>query len=201
MRKPGLTWLAVVAIGVAPPAGPASAGESPPPMVETVYLTVDQALRETFPAAARFEVDRKAIAPELRARLQRDLGGPVANDSLLVRRAFAASGAFLGYAVVSEETGKYRPITFMVGTTPRLEVEKVTILVYRESHGGDVRRPRFLNQYRGRDFGDPIRVNRDIVNISGATLSVRSLNFGVKKVLGLLEALYAPEAAAARKEP
>jgi hypothetical protein len=98
-------------------------------------------------------------------------------------------GEPLGFAVVDEEIGKYRPITFMVGTTPDLEVRNVEVLVYRESRGGDVRRNRFLRQYRGKSADDPIRSYQDIINIAGATLSVNALNLGVKRVLLVLEIL------------
>jgi len=37
---------------------------------------------------------------------------------------------------------------------------------------------------------DPVRVNRDIINISGATMSVRSMSAGVKRVLVLVDEFY-----------
>ncbi len=91
---------------------------------------------------------------------------------------------------MTEEVGKYRPITFMVGVTPDFVVRDVAVLIYRESRGGDVKRRRFLDQYRGKSLRDPIDVHRDIINISGATISVRSLNAGVKRVLAELALLY-----------
>lgn len=165
------------------------AAEDPPPMEEKVYLTLAESLRETFPKASRFETETHPLEDSVRVRLAEQLGRPVTEDTVRVHRALGADGRLLGYAMVSEEIGKYRPITFMVGVAPDLEVERVTILVYRESHGGDVRRDRFLGQYRGKSVDSPLRVNRDILNISGATLSVRALNYGVRKVLGILEAL------------
>lgn len=188
MRAAGL--LAVLLLG-ALPAPPAARGDEPiPDMPETVYLSVEQGLAETFPKAARFDTEVRLLADDARAALEKKLGGRVADDTVTVHRAWDDAGRLLGYGVVSEEIGKYRPITFLVGASPALEVERVHVLVYRESHGADVRRARFLNQYRGKDLDDPIRANRDIINISGATLSVRSLNFGVKKVLGILDAFY-----------
>jgi Na+-translocating ferredoxin:NAD+ oxidoreductase RnfG subunit len=111
---------------------------------------------------------------------------------VVVSRVLVGRGALRGYAVVTEEIGKYRPITFMVGATPDLAVRDVEVLAYRESRGGEVKRKRFLSQYRGKRAADPIDVNRDIVNISGATISVRSLNAGVKRVLAELTLLYGP---------
>jgi hypothetical protein len=180
--------LLAVFLLMAPP--PARAETPVPEMPVTVYQDVDGALRETFPDAERFDCETRILDGAQRAALEKTLGGPVADDTVQVHRAWRDSTVLVGYGVVSEEIGKYRPITFLVGTTPELAVARVTVLVYRESHGADVRKARFLNQYRGKDLDDPIRLNRDIINIAGATLSVRSLNFGVKKVLGMLTAFY-----------
>lgn len=155
-----------------------------------VLLTHDQALHEIFPHAARTSVERRAIAPALKQRLHEQLGRFVEEDTVVVERVFDRSDGFRGYAVVTEELGKSQPITFMVGVTPDLKVRDVAVMVYRESRGGDVKRKRFLSQYRGKTVKDPIDVGRDIINISGATISVRSLNAGVKRVLAELTALY-----------
>jgi hypothetical protein len=58
-----------------------------------------------------------------------------------------------------------------------------------------VARQFFLRQYRGKELADPIRLNRDIINISGATISVHSVNEGVRKTLALVQHSY-PEAPA-----
>lgn len=187
-------WL-LAAAGVrdARPAGAETALPTTAPPAQTrVYATEEAARKEIFPAASRFEPERRALSPQAGERLQKTLGMAVTADTITVYRALSAAGTLLGYAVVSEEIGKYHPITFLVGASPDLRVERVSILVYRESHGGEVRRQRFLSQYRGKSFQSPIRINQDIVNISGATLSVRALNQGVRRVMGMLEAFYAP---------
>ena len=167
--------------------------ESPPPIQERVYMTAEQALAETFPKGVRHEPEIKVVTAEIRERLEKKLGRPVPDSTVTVQKVLDDSGHLLGYGVVSDEIGKYHPITFLVGATPELKVERVSILVYRESHGADVRRTRFLNQYRGKSPESPIRSNQDIVNISGATLSVQAMNYGVRKVLGLLAELYPAE--------
>ena len=159
---------------------------------QEVLLAPDQARREIFPEAARTTRDVRPSAPAIRQRLERQLGRRIEEDSVDVALVYDAQGALRGYAVVTEEIGKYRPITFMVGVTPQLAVRDVAVLVYRESRGGEVKRKRFLSQYRGKSAKDPIDVNRDIINVSGATISVRALNAGVKRVLAELTALYGP---------
>ena len=161
-----------------------------PIVAQEVLLTPERALREIFPESARTDREVVPLAAERKARLEKQLGRRIDEDSVDVTLVYNAKDALVGYAVVTEEIGKYRPITFMVGVTPQLTVRDVAVLVYRESRGGEVKRKRFLSQYRGKSAKDPIDVDRDIINISGATISVRSLNAGVKRVLAELTAVY-----------
>jgi hypothetical protein len=154
-----------------------------------VYLTPEQAIREIFEDVAAVDTVRAVLGPSERETLHRALGRPVPIDTVVVLAPRRADGVLLGYAVIAEEIGKYRPITFMVGTDTSFAVRNVEVLVYRESRGGEVRRPRFLRQYRGKTDADPIRTNRDILNVAGATLSVTALNHGVKRVLATLSLL------------
>ena len=169
---------------------------------QEVLVTRAQALHEIFPEGVRIETERRLISDESRAALERSLGRHIAEREVEVSLVFAGDGSLRGYAVVAEEIGKYRPITFMVGITPDVTIRDVAVMAYRESRGGDVRRRRFLAQYRGKRPADPIDSNRDIINISGATISVRSMNAGVKRVLAEIAVLYpaAPRAAAASPE-
>ena len=165
-------------------------------------LTRDQAIREIFPEVARTEAERRPLDDVPRMTLERSLGRNLPEREIEVIRVFGGDGSLRGYAVVAEEIGKYRPITFMVGVTPEITVRDVAVMAYRETRGGDVKRRRFLAQYRGKRPTDPIDSNRDIINISGATISVRSLNAGVKRVLAEIALLYpiAPPAPAASRE-
>jgi len=49
---------------------------------------------------------------------------------------------------------------------------------------------RFNYQYEGKTTQDPIRINKDIINITGATMSVRSVSAGVKRALVLVEEFF-----------
>lgn len=165
---------------------------APAARAQEVLLSPEQALREIFPGLARTARETRALDADTRQHLRQQLGRPVDEDSVSTTLVYDARDTLLGYAVITEEFGKYRPITFMVGVTPRFMVQDVAVLVYRESRGGEVKRRRFLSQYRGKSARDPIDLNRDIVNISGATISVRSVNAGVKRVLAEVSALYGP---------
>ncbi|SHK95269.1 FMN-binding protein [Rhodothermus profundi] len=158
---------------------------------EQVFLTPEEALAEVFPEGRYVQRDTLRFSPAALQQAQHALRRSEPLDSVLVvMRVYDASGKLLGYAVITEEVGKYRPITFIVGVRPDFSVEKVAVMVYRESHGGQVRLPRFLYQYRGKTIRDPIQTHRDIVNVSGATISVHALNRGVKKVLYFVTSYY-----------
>ena len=77
-------------------------------------------------------------------------------------------------AWILEEIGKYEPITagFIVDSGKLAEIR---ILIYRESHGWEVRYPFFTDQFRGLELNENRRLTGPIDGISGATLSVSSI--------------------------
>jgi len=54
---------------------------------------------------------------------------------------------------------------------------------YRESYGYEVRNPAWRKQFIGKTYAAPLSLDKDVRNISGATLSCRHIAQGVKRVL------------------
>ncbi|MDP4884461.1 MAG: FMN-binding protein, partial [Opitutales bacterium] len=52
---------------------------------------------------------------------------------------------------------------------------QMQVLIYRESHGWEVRYPFFTDQFEGLELTNENTLNRKIDGISGATLSVNAL--------------------------
>lgn len=154
-----------------------------------VYLTEEQALKLLFPKSQQVRAETLRLTPDQKARIQEKIGWKFPEESF---RAFKAesNGKVDGYAVIQETIGKHRPITYIVGVTPDGKVSDIEILVYRESKGSEVRMKRFNSQYEGKTTLDPIRINKDIINITGATMSVRSVSAGVKRALVLVDEFY-----------
>ncbi len=157
----------------------------------TVYLTLDQAPKALFPGAA---IERKDVAstPEFRDKLKAKLGRlqPTVWEPSYVTFTARQNNATIGYAVVIDEIGKVAPFTLIVSATPDFKVRDVAVMVYREVRGGEITQRRFLAQYRGKRSSDPIQLDRDIVGITGATLSANGANRGVHKALAVLELVY-----------
>src|SRR3989304_3133810 len=159
---------------------------------DKIYLSEEEAPKMVFPDACKLEIRVVESTPELREKVKGLIGK--AEPSIWEReyKTFIAKkdSKVIGYAVIVEEIGKHRPITFIVGVTPEGKTENIAVMVYRESYGSEIRAKRFLKQYEGKTLDDPIRTRDDIVNISGATLSVRAANVGVKKALALISVVY-----------
>ena len=65
-----------------------------------------------------------------------------------------------------------------------LEIE---ILDYRETYGYEIRNEKWRGQFTGKQHGARLKLDGDIQNISGATLSCRHITDGVKRLLSLYE--------------
>lgn len=155
----------------------------------TVYLTPADALKLIFKDSQEVIKEDHPIGPEQRQQAQALLGYdlPKSQYTFYLGRS---GGKVDGYAIVDEQIGKVQPITFVTRIEPDGKVSAVEIMVYRESHGGDVASKRFLNQFKQKSLNSELRLHGDIVNISGATLSSHALVVGVKRALTLWQIFY-----------
>ena len=124
------------------------------------YLSIEEAQKQAFPSATHFS--------EVQAGLvwKAETGGRVA-----------------GFFIFDRVVGKHLYIDYAVALTPNGAVHSVEILQYRESYGGEIRSPSWLAQFVGKTSGSALKINGDIRNIAGATLSSTHVTEGVKRVL------------------
>ena len=154
-----------------------------------VYLTEEQALTLIFPDCDRILTDELILTAEEKGNLEKLLNRRLFEDGFKVY-AGEKDGVIQGYAIVTEEIGKFHPFTFIVGVKLDGEINNIAVLVYRESRGGEIVKKRFLYQFIGKSFKDPIRINKDIINITGATMSVQCVCAGIRKVLSVINEYY-----------
>ncbi len=91
--------------------------------------------------------------------------------------------------IVDEVVGKHEFITYAVGIAPDGTVKGVEIMDYRETYGYEVRRADWRRLFVGKSTKDPLRLEKDIPNISGATLSSSHVTNGVRRVLNTYEVI------------
>jgi hypothetical protein len=155
---------------------------------ETSYYSTRSMLAAFFPNSEHVGYRTFAVDRTVRARLAQRLGYAPARDKYTIFVA-TTRGKVDGYAVVDDELGLHQPITFATRLSPRGMVERVEIMVYREPRGDEVRDERFRKQFQGKTSQDPLRLNRDIDAVSGATVSSASLAVGVRRATILVEEL------------
>lgn len=77
-------------------------------------------------------------------------------------------------AWILEEIGKTQPITTGI-VVDQGRIARISVLIYRESRGWEVRHSFFTDQFIGASLAEDRELDRGIDGISGATLSVRAL--------------------------
>lgn len=165
MRNLNLIWLPVAAISNSAHA--------------TSYLTVEQAQQALFPGAA-FRAENIVLTAGQVRDIESASGVSVRAREL---RAWRVAGG--GWFLVDEVVGKHDFITYALGIEADGGVRGVEIMDYRESYGYQIRDPRWRAQFAGKKAGAPLKLEDDIRNISGATLSCRHIADGVKRLLAL----------------
>jgi len=150
------------------------------------YLTVAAAQKLAFPGATQFVEAHVIYQPSDMQAIERLSGQRVQTRGEQVWKAVAGNG-LLGYFIIDYVIGKHLVIDYAVSLDPAGTVRRVDILEYRESYGGEVRNRGWLAQFIGKTSRSPLEINKDIRNISGATLSSRHVTEGIKKVLAIYE--------------
>ena len=154
-----------------------------------VFLTEEEAVKLMFPKSERVRKELLRVPMDKKTTIEERIGWKFPEESFEVY--IGESGSQIdGYALVQNTIGKHKPMTYMVGVDARGHVSNIELLVFREARGSEVRTKRFNVQYEGKTVLDPVRINKDILNISGATMSVRSMTAGIKRVLVLVDEFY-----------
>lgn len=95
---------------------------------------------------------------------------------------------------ILEEIGKVKLITAGI-VVDQGRIERLKVLIYRESHGWEVKHPFFTDQFHEAGLDEKRRLDRKIDGIAGATLSVNAL----KKLAAL--ALFLDQQSRTEKAP
>lgn len=161
-----LHWLLPAATALV--AAPASA---------TTYFTVEQAQQQLCPGQTLTPAAITLSAPQAKA-VQKASGVRVRETALKVWRT--ANG---GWFYLDQVLGKHEMITYALALDANGAVTGLEILDYRETYGGAVRNPKWRAQFTGKQFGAPLKLDADIVNLSGATLSSAHIADGVRRLL------------------
>lgn len=149
-------------------AGPASA---------EVYQSPEEFLNEVF-AGDVPAPEALWLTGEVRATTKEILG----HEPAQVRIRYWHRGARSAW--ILDEIGKEKPITTGI-VVDAGRIERIRVLIFRESRGWEVRHEFFTDQFVDRALDKNGKLNGHIDGISGATLSVRALTNLARLALSL----------------
>lgn len=167
----------------------AVAAVAPAPAAATVYLTIPAAQQALFPGA-RFVEHPLALSDAQRKAIARAARAPGYDKVQRVWEARSGSGR-AGWFMVDRVIGKHEFITYALALGADGTIRGVEILDYRETYGGEIRNPKWRQQFVGKRPGSQLQLDKDIKNISGATLSSRHVTDGVRRLMVTYQMLLA----------
>jgi len=74
-------------------------------------------------------------------------------------------------------------ITYALAINANGTIKGIEIITYQESYGYEVAEASWRSQFHGKSVASTLKLNSDIKNISGATLSCKHLTDGVKRLM------------------
>jgi len=143
---------------------------------------VDKEIKSTYNIES-FTFNAISISTEV----TQTLSVPFGTDNLFEIKSDAN---LLGYAYVAKAPSKTDEFDYLVLLDKDLIVLKVKVLVYREDYGGEIGSKRWLKQFIGKSQYDELRYGDNIVAISGATISVRSMTNVMNNLLASLKIIH-----------
>ena len=152
------------------------------------YLSEVEAQKILYPKADQFKKLNVNLTDDQLDKIKKMSGVRQRNKSPLIWRA-ESKGKLLGLFLVDEVIGKHEYITYAVAISPEGVTLGVEIMSYRETHGGEIKNESWRKKLSGKKLTDPFKLDVDVPNISGATLSCRNVLDGVKRLLILQQVL------------
>ncbi len=143
----------------------------------TTYMTVEQAQAAMFPGAQLTKAF-VTLTKDQAAAIEKKSGVNVRKTEVQLWKT-SDGGLF----IVDEVVGKHEFFTIALGLNADSSVKQIEILDYKESYGYEVRNEGWRKQFTGKTSAAPLKLEGDIKNISGATLSCRHVTDAVKRLL------------------
>lgn len=145
--------------------------------IAAIHISVPDVQQHIYPNE-KLDVVNVTVSEAVRDKMQ---------DISSVRQAFKADQIYRttngDWLVIDEVVGKHELITYAVGINKDGSVRQIEIINYIESYGYQVADANWRQQFVGKTVNSPIKLNKDIDNISGATLSSKHIADGVKRVM------------------
>ncbi|CAM1341154.1 FMN-binding protein [Tenacibaculum aestuarii] len=149
---------------------------------KNIQKKVTKEISKTFEVET-FSLEEIKISKEVNDLLVRKIEG----DKLF---KIVVKEELIGYAYVDKAPSKTDEFDYLILLDKNLIIVKTKILIYREDYGGEIGSKRWLKQFNGKTSKDALLYEKDIMAISGATISASSMTIAVNTFLQNLAVLH-----------
>ncbi|MEM9595002.1 MAG: FMN-binding protein [Acidobacteriota bacterium] len=87
-----------------------------------------------------------------------------------------------GWFILDQVIGKHENIDLAVALTNAGKVKGLEVMTYRETYGHEIRNAKWRAQFHGRGPEERLKLDEQIRNISGATLSCAHVTDGINRL-------------------
>ncbi len=134
-----------------------------------------------------FNVEKITLSPvEISSEVNAKMTSKIGKENLF---KILNGDQILGYAYVDKAPSKTDQFDYLILLNADLIVAKTKVLVYREDYGGEIGSRRWLKQFIGLKSNENVLHGKDIIPISGATISTQSMTRAVNIFLQNLQVL------------
>ena len=148
-----------------------------------VYLTENQAAEILFPGV-QLQSSWVILTPQEIKTIEKNSGKKWSSSRVRVWW-----GPQKEALIIDHVLGKHEVIAYAVAVTPDGKIKGIEIMEYRETYGYQIRESEWRQKFVGKSGNDPLQLDKDIPNISGATISCSHITDGVRRVLKTYEIL------------
>lgn len=149
---------------------------------KNILKKVNKEIKNTF-NVEQFQLNSKTFPSNIADVLPASFG----DDNLF---EIKTNDNLLGYAYVSKAESKTDHFDYLILFDKDFIIVKSKVLAYREDYGGEIGSKRWLKQFIGKSQSDTLIYGDNIMAISGATISVRSMTSAINNVLSSIKILH-----------
>ncbi|GAB4299271.1 MAG: hypothetical protein Kow0098_25540 [Ignavibacteriaceae bacterium] len=148
---------------------------------QDIKQTTEQIIENVFGGDVNFSYEKYSIPPDVKSAIEIKSSQKFFGNEIYLFKIIK-SGKLLSIGLMDNVYGKELPITFIVFYDSSGKIISSNIVKYREAYGGAVQNESWNKQFKGKNSESGFSVGKDISGISGATISVKSVTAGVKKL-------------------
>jgi len=149
---------------------------------KNIQKKVDKEIKLQF-NIDKFLLESVAISDDINSRLETKM----ATDNLF---KIYNNDKILGYAFIGKAPSRDNVFDYLVIFDKDLIILKAKVLIYREDYGGEIGSRRWLKQFIGKTKDDMMVYEKDIMAISGATISANAMTIAVNNLLKSISVLH-----------